>query len=87
MAHERMLFPPGKGDFERSVRRFQGFALGAIVLVLLVGVLAVPLMLWEPTVLWVVLGIVVLYALVLIPSARGVRREGRRLKEQATEQL
>lgn len=86
MAHERMLFPPGKGAFERSVRRFQGFALGAIVLVLLVGLLAVPLMLWEPTALWVLLGIVVLYVLALVPSALGVRREGRRLKEQAAAQ-
>lgn len=82
-----MLFPAGDGDFERAVRRFQGAALGAIVLVLVTGVLAIPLMLWQPVVLWVLLGVVVAYVLALIPFALGVRREGRRLKQQAAAQL
>ncbi|WP_430867770.1 hypothetical protein [Demequina aurantiaca] len=77
-----MLFPQGEGEFERSVRRFQGLALGAIVMVLLVGVLAIPLMLWQPTVLWVLLGMVLVYLLALIPFAIKVSREGKLLKYQ-----
>jgi hypothetical protein len=83
MAGERMLFPRGAGNFERSVRRFQGFALGAIVLVLLVGALAVPLMLIQPMALWILLGVVAVYLLALIPFAVKVRSEGSKLKYQS----
>ena len=78
----RRFFPPGDEPLYRWVRIFQGVGFGGVALVLLLGLLALPLLLTAPTLLWILFAFVLVYMLVALGLAIKVYVEGKKYREE-----